>query len=86
MRKKFWLLLCFILLAGTCAAVSACAAEKDHAHVYSQEWTCDGTRHWHACTYEGCESRQDVEEHDLQTVQQIEDCTKGGTRKSECSV
>ena len=88
--KKIWILFCLALLAATCALVCACTdvtgAENKHDHIYSQAWTSDGTRHWHACVYEGCTSRQDVSEHTLQGKWQVTDCTQGGTITSVCTV
>lgn len=90
MMKKIWILFCLALLAATCALVCACTdvtgAENKHDHIYSQAWTSEGTRHWHACVYEGCTSRQDVSEHTLQGKWQVTDCTQGGTITSVCTV
>ncbi len=44
------------------------ASEKSESsltptHSYSEEWSFDASKHWHACTIEGCNEKKDISDH-----------------------
>lgn len=54
-------------------------------HVFSEEWSDDGTEHWHECV---CGARDSVEEHiwDDGVVTKNENCTEAGNKRFVCTV
>lgn len=56
-----------------------------HEHIFSTDWTSDGTGHWHACE---CGEKADFAAHDEEIDQAVEStCTaQGKTEGSHCSV
>lgn len=59
MKKTTSLILAlFILLASTLSLVSC-----GHECEFSEEWTSDGSHHWHVCANERCEEVADHGEH-----------------------
>ncbi len=60
-------------------------AEKDHEHVFGEEWKSEGDVHFHECS---CGERIDEAEHIKSgiTVTEEASCTTDGARKYECSV
>ena len=51
-----------ILSVATLAFAGACSGNSGSTHSWATEWSSDGTKHWHACTDEGCEARTDEAE------------------------
>jgi len=43
-------------------SVVGCGTPKP-AHNFAEEWTTNATKHWHACTDEGCKERSDEANH-----------------------
>lgn len=69
-------------------SVVGCGTPKP-AHNFAEEWTTNATKHWHACTDEGCKERSDEAAHTL-----VEDAsqavapthTEAGKKVETCSV
>ena len=51
-----------ILSVAMLAFAGACGVDDGNTHSWATEWSSDGTRHWHACTDEGCEARSNEAE------------------------
>ena len=77
-KRKFLLLVLGCLIVTIMMALSACnlngnepqpsntetdnPTSQEHSHSFLNEWSYDGTYHWHACS--GCEEVRDKGEHD----------------------
>lgn len=86
-RRIVSLFICFVLISVFAAVASACVkpGEREHAHVYSEEWVSDSNSHWHVCTVEGCKSILEKVDHDFE-VQIIKEatCVQQGQEKHVC--
>ena len=100
MNKK---ILCTLVLG--CFAVSGCGKKDNNpiiddgptptpapAHHFSSEYSSNETRHWFACTDEGCEEKKDFEFHDFDEWEYLSYATKSGNtvtkgkRRRTCQV
>lgn len=70
MKKKilFALVLCLIFPFAVCftacgkkAATNTTQQQEAHTHTWSNEWSTDATKHWHACS--GCDEKKDEANH-----------------------
>ena len=60
------------------------AQEKDHEHIYSEEWKYDETNHWKECR---CEDKTEEAEHTFEWVTDKEATTsEAGAKHEECTV
>lgn len=68
--KKILFFVLIALIVVFAATASACvkAGEKDHDHVYSQQWSFDGKSHWHGCTVDGCVETDGKVPHDFEII------------------
>lgn len=86
-RRIVSMIVCFALILMFAAVASACVkqGEKQHNHVYSEEWISDGTRHWHVCAVEGCTEISEKTQHDFE-IQVIKEatCIQKGEEKHVC--
>ena len=71
-----------ILLVGTMPF----AAAEDHN--YSEDWSHDGTSHWHACTDPECTAKNDYEDHQFDKVVTTQEptCYQKGSGTKTCTV
>lgn len=55
-------------------------------HNFSEEWTSNGTHHWHACLNgDGkCSVKGDEAQHKFETVRQEPTCTEAGNEHKQC--
>ena len=61
---------------------------KEHVHTYSEEWTSDGTNHWHAATCEHTDEVSEKAAHTFVDYTSNNDATTeaDGTKSRTCSV
>ncbi len=58
--------LTFMLIVPVMFLFSACGK---HEHSFSSDWSKSETQHWHACTDENCNEKQDLADHDFVWVE-----------------
>ena len=59
--------------------------ETEHEHVWSKEWGYDEEYHYHKCEIEGCEAKEDWEQHNWVDNGSFEICDKCGWHKCVAS-
>lgn len=66
-KKSIWaFVLAFMLVMPAMFLLSACGK---HEHSFSSDWSKSETQHWHACTDENCNEKQDLADHDFVWVE-----------------
>lgn len=90
MKKKILLpIICFALIFVFAVLASACelAGQKDHDHVYSEEWISDSVEHWRVCTVDGCTQISEKNRHDFE-IEIIEQatCVQKGEELHTCKI
>ena len=66
-KKSIWaFVLAFMLIVPVMFLFSACGK---HEHSFSSDWSKSETQHWHACTDENCNEKQDLADHDFVWVE-----------------
>ena len=62
MKKKLWIALSVaaFVVASMTFMIGCGDNTPEHTHTWATEWTSDGTSHWHACTGEGCDEKNDL--------------------------
>lgn len=66
---------------------AGCSAVIEHSvHTYSEEWSMDGTGHWHQCVE--CNARVDYYEHSFTdwVIESVTSCTEPGIAYRVCKV
>ena len=71
MKKFIKLIACLIVCVMAMTAFVSC--DFSLGHTYSYDWEYDENTHYHACTSEACDAKKDVEEHDFEYDDYIED-------------
>ena len=63
------------------------SSSSTHTHTYSNEWSKDGTHHWHAATCEHKDEKKDYEEHTFGEWKTSKEAEEGvpGLKYKECS-
>ena len=73
---------------SVCGYTATEAIDKlTHTHTFAEEWTSDGTNHWHAATCEHAEEVSDKTEHTFSdwNVTKEASCTEKGEKKATCT-
>ena len=57
-----------IILIGLLSSACSCSCSKRerHFHEYSQNWYYNAKKHWHECTFSGCDEKTDEGLHDYE--------------------
>lgn len=63
----------------TCNYVDQRTIANTGYHSFSKDWDYDSEQHWHCCTYEGCDVKNDVARHSTTLVEEVPaTCTTNG--------
>ena len=83
--KLFATVLAGALAVGAAASLAACGG---NSHTWSEDWSCDATSHWHACTDEGCTEVNDKADHTFNEGEMTQEATYAaeGVRTYTCTV